>query len=643
MYCPECYSEMPDDNLICEHCGCPSDSKGIKEKRVLKERYEIISSLATGGMGEIYMAYDLRLKRPCVVKGHYKKGLEKLPHNIREQIVKPFEKEAEMLANLRHASLPCVTDYFIEKDTCYIIMDYIEGNDLEVILSESEEKGLPEKQVIEWAVQICRILEYLHGQKPPLIHGDIKPANIIIRESDGWLVLVDFGSASFSTLKPDKKEVYGTDGYAAPEQYLGVQEVRSDIYSLGCTMYELLTGALGEENFIFTPPRKIIPELSSDLEIIIMKCLEFNINNRFTCAKELKENLLASYSRNFGKKSKTLSGKEKKEETVKKTGEEKSEEPIKVFIIDGNAQMCEKYKEKLSSCKDIKVINTISNVEQAVYEIFRTKEKPDVILIDINIPAVDDDMGATNILKEISPSSKIIILSDTVIESQVLECFNRGASSYLTKSDALSEDIEKAIRNAFQGGLSLSSQASLMIVEKLANQKNTQETKKCLYCNRLNTTQAKYCNECGKKIFHITEDGTENRLDRNEDGEHSEEEEEIIEEIIYFDENGEEINGYYEEIVEIEEDEDISRRETFTKRIGEVEDISKGETVKKREEKITPSRFSLSHYPSKSETKKLEELEEKPGTKKFTLKKTQTEKPFGSKMPVRRLKKLDHD
>jgi len=524
MYCPECYSEMPDDNLICEHCGCPSESKGIKEKKVLKERYEIISSLATGGMGEIYMAYDLRLKRPCVVKGHYKKGLEKLPHNIREQIVKPFEKEAEMLANLRHASLPCVTDYFIEKDTCYIIMDYIEGNDLEVILSEAEEKGLSEKQVIEWAVQICRILEYLHGQKPPLIHGDIKPANIIIRESDGWLVLVDFGSASFSTLKPDKKEVYGTDGYAAPEQYLGVQEVRSDIYSLGCTMYELLTGALGEENFIFTPPGKIVPHISSDLEIIIMKCLEFNINNRFTSAKELKENLLASYSRNFGRKSKAVPEEEKKDLAADKI----SEEIIKVFIIDSDTEIFDKYKEKLASCKDISIINTISNVEQAVYEIFRAKEKPDVILIDINIPVMDD-IGATNIIKEISPSSKIIILSDTVIESQVLECFNRGASSYLTKSDALSEDLEKAIRNAYHGGLSLSSQASLMIIEKLANQKTAKDTKKCLYCNRLNTTQAKYCNECGKKIFHITEDGQDNYEQNNE------EDEEIIEEIVYLD------------------------------------------------------------------------------------------------------------
>jgi serine/threonine protein kinase len=609
MYCPECYGEMPDDNLICEQCGCPAENSARSEKKILKDRYEIISSLATGGMGEIYMAYDLRLKRPCVVKGHYKKGLEKLPHNIREQIVKPFEKEAEMLANLRHASLPCVTDYFIEKDTCYIIMDHIEGNDLEVILSDAEGKGLPEKQVIEWAVQICRILEYLHSQKPPLIHGDIKPANIIIREADGWLVLVDFGSASFSTLKPDKKEVYGTDGYAAPEQYLGVQEVRSDIYSLGCTMYELLTGALGEENFIFLPPRKIIPELSSDLEIIIMKCLEFNINNRFADVKELKENLLASYSRNFGRKSKTVS-----EEEKKNSEEESVQKNIKVFIIDNDSQMCDKYKEKLSSCKDIEIINIISNVEQAVYEIFRAKDKPDVILIDINIPVIDG-IKATKIIKEISPSTKIIILSDSVIESEVLECFNNGASSYLTKSDALSEDLEKAIRNAFLGGLSLSSQVSLMIIKNLSDQ-NITETKKCLYCNRLNTTQAKYCNECGKNIFHITENGQNNN---------NEEYEEIIEEIIYFDENGEEIDGEYEEI--IEEDETLSEEERNTK----------------TEEKKDHSRFTISHYPSRAETKKLEELKEKPGSKKFTLKKTHSDKPYGSKMPVRRLKKLDQD
>ncbi|MEQ8192382.1 MAG: response regulator transcription factor, partial [Candidatus Eremiobacterota bacterium] len=336
------------------------------------------------------------------------------------------------------------------------------------------------------------------------------------------------------------------------------------------------------------------------------------------------------------------------------TADKISEEIIKVFIIDSDTEIFDKYKEKLASCKDISIINTISNVEQAVYEIFRAKEKPDVILIDINIPVMDD-IGATNIIKEISPSSKIIILSDTVIESQVLECFNRGASSYLTKSDALSEDLEKAIRNAYHGGLSLSSQASLMIIEKLANQKTTKETKKCLYCNRLNTTQAKYCNECGKKIFHITEDGQDNYEQNNE------EEEEIIEEIVYLDENGEEIKGYYEEeIVIMEEHENLRKGETrrireekteVEKKVLQKEDenLRKGETRRTGEEKIewqektNFSGFTTSHYPSRSETKKLEELEEKPGTKKFTLKKTQSEKPYGSKMPVRRLKKMDHD
>ena len=189
----------------------------------------------------------MRLNRACAIKGIYRKGLKDLPQDKKEEILRPFKKEAELLANLRHPNLPCVTDYFVENDICYLVMDYIEGKDLEIILEEQGgEKGLPEKQVIEWAIQICRILEYLHEQKPPIIHGDIKPANLIIRDSDGWIMLVDFGTASFET-DDDDEEGFGTDGYAPPEQYIGAREIRSDVYSIGATIYELLAGMLPEE------------------------------------------------------------------------------------------------------------------------------------------------------------------------------------------------------------------------------------------------------------------------------------------------------------------------------------------------------------------------------------------------------------
>jgi len=601
MFCPECYSEISNNTGICENCGCPVKNSIQKEKKILKERYEIISPLASGGMSEIFIGYDLHLKRLCVIKGHYKKGLDTLPSEIRERILKPFEQEAEMLANLRHSNLPCVTDYFIEKNTCYIIMDYIEGKDLEVILEESEDDGLPEKQVIEWSIQICRILEYLHNQKFPIIHGDIKPANIIVRQSDGWLMLVDFGSASFTTLKPDKEEKYGTQGYAAPEQYMGVQEIRSDIYSLGCTMYELK----------FISPGEIIPDLTSDIDRIVMKCLEFNIEDRFNNATVLKENLLAAYSKNFGRKDhnrKIIS----KVKTKKISGKEDNiTQTIKVLIADDDIDMCNNYKETIEHLQGIEVIGIAHNGKEAVDIVLR-QNKPDVILMDLHIPVMNGIKTTQKILS-LLPSAKIIIVSDYVDEHELWDCFNNGASGYILKSDTSWDEIEKTIKKAFQGGFPVSSQVNLLVIKKLIAQKNLiyslkeEETKKCLYCDRLNRSEAKYCNECGKNIFALP-------------AEEENYKEDILEEIIYFNKE-KEIDGddLLKEIV-----------------------LEDNEAIILPEKPVIPEKEKISFWDSPPPVRMKElKQEQKTPDRKFTLKKSQSDKAYCIKMPQKYLKKKD--
>ena len=577
MYCLECYSENPEGSLFCESCGCPFEVKAKKEeKKLLKDRYKVISSLSAGGVGGVSLGYDVRLNRACAIKGIYKKGLDDLPPEERETIVKPFKREAELLANLRHPNLPCVTDYFIENDVCYLVMDYIEGKDLEIILEEEGGKPLLEKQVMEWGIQICRVLEYLHNQKPPIIHGDLKLANLIIRDSDGWIMLVDFGTASLETLASEEENPYGTDGYAPPEQYLGAQEIRSDIYSLGVTIYELLTLSLPEEPFKFAPVRELEPQVSVDMERIVMKCVEYDMEDRFETATVLKQNLLAAYKRNFGMtRSRYRTGKLMvKDRRISSSGLKSETETIKVFVVDNDVDMCNSFQEIAKFFKGIEVIGAAHNGKEAVDKIRKSKIKPHVILMEIRMPVMNG-IDATREIRDMLPFSKIVILSAFLEEDEFLACFDAGASGYILKGDTSWEELEKSIKKAYEGGTPISSDASTFLIKALTSQKISppkeapkvtfkksrpkedvdEEMKLCPSCNRLNRPKAKYCKECGENIDEFAKIESE---DGYEEGEDVEYEEEVIEEIVLVE--GEEGDDGDEEIVEeiivVEEDEE---------------------------------------------------------------------------------------
>jgi serine/threonine protein kinase/Tfp pilus assembly protein PilF len=539
MYCLECYSENPDGALFCEQCGCPF---GIKEKKeetnLLKDRYKIISSLSSGGIGGISLGYDVRLNRACAIKGIYRKGLKDLPQDKKEEILRPFKKEAELLANLRHPNLPCVTDYFVENDICYLVMDYIEGKDLEIILDEQGgEKGLPEKQVMEWAIQICRILEYLHEQKPPVIHGDIKPANLIIRDSDGWIMLVDFGTASFEP--NDEEDDYGTDGYAPPEQYIGAREIRSDVYSIGATIYELLAGMLPEEPFKFMPLTKIEPHISSDTERIVMKCLEYEVDNRYTNSTILKQSLLNAYKKNFGlTDSRYRTGKLIVKDQKICDVNQKSE-LIKVFIIDSDRDMCNNFKDVAAFFKGVLVTGVAYNGKNALSTIMSASEKPDVILMELKI----SDMKALELIngiKEISPASKIVILTTSLAEEEFLSSFNAGASGYILKGDTSWEDLEKSIKKAYDGGTPISADASTFLIKALTSKHMSSDKTEGLKSDKLSLLPVE----------------KEEITDEDELQEGDDYEEEVIEEILLFegDERGSSEDEIIEEILLVEDE-----------------------------------------------------------------------------------------
>lgn len=255
------------------------------------DRYRIDALLGKGGMGAVYKAWDTSLELTVAIK----ENLDLTP-----EAQKQFNREASILARLSHPNLPRVTDYFLIPDQGqYLVMDYIEGIDLQSMLERLVK--LPEPQVLNWISQICDAVAYLHTQPTPIIHRDIKPANIKIRP-DGRAVLVDFGIAKLHSAS--KATTVGakavTPGYSPPEQYGDYvhTDARTDIYALGATLYHLLTGKEPPESVLrvvnkdlMPPPRQLNQELDEGIEDVIVRSTELSTERRYQSVDELREAL----------------------------------------------------------------------------------------------------------------------------------------------------------------------------------------------------------------------------------------------------------------------------------------------------------------------------------------------------------------
>ena len=214
----------------------------------LWSRYRIKEMVGQGGMGAIYQAEDTRLEgRLCAIKEIIPEPGDSPGHQ--EQIQAQFHREASVLARLDQPNLPKVSDYFVHQGRDYLVMDFVPGQDLREMIEEARSQGefLPEEQVLAWAEQLCDALEYLHSQDPPVLHRDIKPANIKLTPA-GTIKLVDFGLVKLMAPADNRTVTVlqgrGTVQYTPLEQYggdTGHTDARSDIYSLGATLYHLLT------------------------------------------------------------------------------------------------------------------------------------------------------------------------------------------------------------------------------------------------------------------------------------------------------------------------------------------------------------------------------------------------------------------
>ena len=271
--------------------------KPLAEGIILNGRYEIIRKIGGGGMGAVYLASDNNLGG--VLRAVKEMVQTHIEEEQQEKAINDFKRESMILSSLDHVSIPTIYDYFYDEKESrfYLVMKYISGGDLSSRLRSAQEGRIDERSVCEWAVQIIDVLDYLHNQPSTIVYRDLKPSNVMIDGNSGRAMLIDFGIARSISQREEKGvTAVGTMGYAPPELFSGNVEPRSDIYSLGSTMFHLLTGADPQSNpllifdFQKNPrPRQINPQLSDQIERILMKAVQYSADERFKSAAEMRD------------------------------------------------------------------------------------------------------------------------------------------------------------------------------------------------------------------------------------------------------------------------------------------------------------------------------------------------------------------
>lgn len=249
---------------------------------VIGDKYQVLELLGHGGMSKVYLVIDLKLQKKWAMK-----EIIMNPNGDGQAVlVQSARAEVNVMKKLDHPMLPRIVDVMETEEAFYVIMDYVQGITLSRYLRKTG--VISQEQAIQWAKELCGVLAYLHEQNPPIIYRDMKPSNVIL-QSSGGLKLIDFGiSKELGAEEGTETIPLGTKGYAAPEQQAGAVDVRTDIYGLGITLHQLLTGKDPKEFKNEIPSiRKERPELSLGLEHIMQKCTQKDPKKRYQNCKEL--------------------------------------------------------------------------------------------------------------------------------------------------------------------------------------------------------------------------------------------------------------------------------------------------------------------------------------------------------------------
>lgn len=259
-------------------------------------KYRVLKRLGGGGQGTVYLAtsrnveyvygndYDQDAEAFVVLKEYV------LPVHrgsaLAEKHYEALNNESQLLAHIHHPSIVNMLDCFVEDHRAYLVLDYVNGESLKTLV---EKNGpLNEALVREVALTICNILEYLHNFRPPILHRDLTPDNLLV-DSEGRIFLIDF-TVALQFQSSRTATVVGKQAYTPPEQFRGEPSPASDIYALGCTMHYMLTGK-DPEPMQQSNPRNSVPEISSEMNAIVARATEFDTANRYYSAEEVREEL----------------------------------------------------------------------------------------------------------------------------------------------------------------------------------------------------------------------------------------------------------------------------------------------------------------------------------------------------------------
>lgn len=291
--CNVCGRDIPALVRFCSWCGSPvprTTQTGLLSPQSLLHhgRYLILQQVGKGGMAAVYKAQDLQARqRTVAIKEMSQQGLS---GQELQQAIDAFIHEAELLGHLKHANLPSIYEQFEDGGRRYLVMEFIEGKTLEDRLAAAQQQGgnLPLKQVMGIARQLCIVLEYLHTRQPPIIFRDLKPANIMLGRQQ-QVYLIDFGIARL--FKPGQLKdttALGSPGYAPPEQYRQATSPRSDIYSLGATLHQMLTGLDPSQSPFYFQPFSINQPA---LERLVLRMVSLDAKQRPGSMQEIRQEL----------------------------------------------------------------------------------------------------------------------------------------------------------------------------------------------------------------------------------------------------------------------------------------------------------------------------------------------------------------
>lgn len=317
MECPYCKAQNRDGVRYCGNCGkfiaetsshkaaeaISSPSRSLAPgSRLQGGRYIIKEVLGQGGMGAALLAIDNRLDgKSVVIKELLSENAD--PTRFQDD-VRNFKREVAILAHIDHPLIPNVTDHFQEGTRYFMVQEYVEGENLENLL-ERTKQPMQEREALICAAEVLDVLDYLAAQTPPVVHRDIKPANIIIGARDKRAHLVDFGIARAEVVRNAQRKqtsALGTPGYAPPEQYQGNADPRSDLYALGATLHHVLTMRDPRDYppFTYPPVRTLNAQLSPEVERVLTRALNNDVDLRYQSADEMKQDVEEILHQRFG-------------------------------------------------------------------------------------------------------------------------------------------------------------------------------------------------------------------------------------------------------------------------------------------------------------------------------------------------------